>query len=63
MKIPRYKVVVQVVIGEVKGQDTRVTSRCLWDSKTDNYTSVSFKNVCFYIIEILFLIWAILVIF
>jgi hypothetical protein len=29
--IPSYKIVVQTVIGEVKGQGVRVASKCLWD--------------------------------
>jgi hypothetical protein len=45
LKFDRYKLVVQVVIGENKGQSVRVSSRCLWDTDTDNYASFSFKNV------------------
>jgi hypothetical protein len=44
LNIPRYKVVVQVTIGEVKDQGVRVTSRCLWDTGTDNYASMSYKT-------------------
>lgn len=47
MSIPRYKIVVQVSIGEVKNQTVRVTSKCLWDSENDNYCSVTSKNVQF----------------
>ena len=36
--------VVQVSIGEQKGQGVRVVNRCFWDSETDNVTSVTFKN-------------------
>jgi hypothetical protein len=43
--LPRYKIIVQVVLGEMKNQGARVASRCLWDTDTDNYASVSFKNV------------------
>ena len=42
--IPRYKVVVQVTMGERKEQDVRVASRCLWDTETDNYASASMQN-------------------
>jgi hypothetical protein len=83
---PRYKIIVQVTIGEMKGQGVRVfipemcppfetktktkhrvvqsivffcflhyissprpsikvTSRSLWDTKTDNYASSNFQNV------------------
>ena len=32
-------------LGPPREQGVRVTSRCLWDTATDNYASVSFKNV------------------
>lgn len=44
LNIPRYKIVLQSVIGEVKGQGAYVASRCLWDTETDNYASFSFQN-------------------
>lgn len=40
----RYKIVVQVTIGQMKDQGVRVASRCLWDTATDNYASVHLKN-------------------
>ncbi|XP_076370276.1 dynein light chain Tctex-type protein 2B-like [Tachypleus tridentatus] len=40
----RYKMVVQVVIGEQRGEGVRIGSRCLWDSDTDNYASDIFMN-------------------
>ncbi len=45
MNIPRYKIVVQVIIGEMKDQGVRVASKCLWDADSDNYASYSFRNV------------------
>ncbi|KAJ3117361.1 Tctex1 domain-containing protein 3, partial [Physocladia obscura] len=44
LEYERYKVVVDVTIGEFKGQGIRVASRSLWDTTTDTYTSASFKN-------------------
>ena len=44
LNIPRYKVVVQVTIGQMKDQGVRVASRCLWDTAVDNYASVSYKT-------------------
>lgn len=41
---PRYKVVVQVVMGENKLQGVRVASRCLWDADTDGFATHSYKN-------------------
>ena len=42
--IPRYKVVVQVTLGQMKDQGVRVASRCLWDTSTDNYASTRYQN-------------------
>eukprot|EP00116_Pleurobrachia_bachei_P014122 sb/3474384/ len=33
----RYKLAVNVVIGEQRGQGIKVGCRCFWDSDTDNY--------------------------
>nr|WAW84852.1 dynein light chain Tctex-type protein 2B [Halisarca dujardinii] len=33
----RYKFVVQVVIGEQRGEGVKMACRCFWDSDTDNY--------------------------
>jgi len=41
----RYKLIVQAVIGEFKGQGAFVASRALWDTSSDNFASHSFKNV------------------
>lgn len=41
----RYKFVVQAVIGEQRGSGVKLTSRCLWDLDTDNYSSDVFLNV------------------
>ena len=47
--MPRYKYVVQVVLGQMKNQGVRVTSKCLWDANFDNHASYSFYNVIYYI--------------
>jgi hypothetical protein len=49
MNIPRYKIIVQTTIGQLKDQGIRIASRCLWDVSTDNYTSVSYTNVSLWI--------------
>ncbi|XP_040896505.1 dynein light chain Tctex-type protein 2B isoform X2 [Toxotes jaculatrix] len=41
----RYKLVVQVVIGEQRGQGVKMSSRCLWDADTDNYAEDVFMNL------------------
>jgi hypothetical protein len=45
LKLPRFKIVVQTVIGQMRDQGIRIASRCLWDTSTDNYASVQYKNV------------------
>ena len=42
--LERYKFVVQVVIGEQKGEGVRMGCRCFWDPKTDNYAEEGFTN-------------------
>eukprot|EP00804_Cyclotella_cryptica_P025114 CCRYP_012978-RC/>CCRYP_012978-RC protein AED:0.47 eAED:0.55 QI:0/0/0/1/1/1/3/0/153 len=44
LNIPRYKLAIQVTIGQMKDQGVRITSRCLWDTSTDNYATASFQN-------------------
>ncbi|EGB03433.1 hypothetical protein AURANDRAFT_34069 [Aureococcus anophagefferens] len=44
LTVPRYKIIVQVTIGQMKDQGVSVASRCLWDITFDNYTSVNFTN-------------------
>ncbi|XP_037313003.2 dynein light chain Tctex-type 5-B-like [Pungitius pungitius] len=41
--IPRYKIVVQVTIGQLTG-GIQISSRCLWDASNDTFASYSFKN-------------------
>jgi len=54
LNIPRYKVVLQSVIGEVKGQGAYIASRCLWDTETDNYSSYSMKNSSLFCVLMVF---------
>ena len=37
----RHKAVVQVVLGQKKGQDLRVASRCIWDLKVDRHITIT----------------------
>lgn len=54
LNIPRYKVVLQSVIGEVKGQGAYIASRCLWDTDTDNYASFAMKNSSLFCVLMVF---------
>uniref|UniRef100_A0A8C5A906 Tctex1 domain-containing protein 2 n=1 Tax=Gadus morhua TaxID=8049 RepID=A0A8C5A906_GADMO len=40
----RYKFVVQVVIGEQRGEGVKMASRCFWDADTDSYAEDLFMN-------------------
>eukprot|EP01017_Pseudomicrothorax_dubius_P002932 TRINITY_DN10280_c0_g1_i1.p1 TRINITY_DN10280_c0_g1~~TRINITY_DN10280_c0_g1_i1.p1 ORF type:complete len:128 (+),score=21.61 TRINITY_DN10280_c0_g1_i1:35-418(+) len=44
LNIPRHKLSVQVVLGELRGQSLRISSKCLWDDKNDNFASYTFTN-------------------
>ncbi|CAF1244771.1 unnamed protein product [Adineta steineri] len=43
-QMPRYKIIVQTVIGQKFGQLLRIASRSLWDPKTDNMISVNYET-------------------
>ena len=45
LDIPSYKLVVETFVGQIKGQSIAVGSRWLWNSETDNYASLEWKNV------------------
>lgn len=44
MGYPRYKLVVQVTVGQKAGQCLRVASRCLWDTAADCCASAYCEN-------------------
>lgn len=54
LKIPRYKLGVQVFYGEMKGQGLRVASKCLWDPNFDNWASYTFTNESIHCTAIVF---------
>ncbi|XP_067893071.1 dynein light chain Tctex-type protein 2B [Heterodontus francisci] len=41
---PRYKLVCNVVLGQLNDQGILIVSRCLWDTSTDNFATATFKN-------------------
>ncbi|XP_041063760.1 dynein light chain Tctex-type protein 2B [Carcharodon carcharias] len=41
---PRYKLVCNVMLGQLNDQGILIISRCLWDTMTDNYATATFKN-------------------
>ena len=40
----RYKIVVQVVIGEQRGEGVNMGARCLWDTNSDDFAQETFVN-------------------
>ena len=44
LNLPRYKYIVQVNIGEQRGQGIRIGSKCFWDFDTDYVASESYIN-------------------
>merc|ERR1711892_1411926 len=44
LELPRYKFVVQVVIGEQRGEGVRMGCRCFWDPDTDAYAEDTYRN-------------------
>mmetsp|Transcript_130264 Transcript_130264/g.324790 ORF Transcript_130264/g.324790 Transcript_130264/m.324790 type:complete len:127 (-) Transcript_130264:358-738(-) len=51
---PRYKIIVQVVIGEQASQGIRVASKCLWDTSSDNWASYTFQNNSLFAVGMVF---------
>lgn len=41
----RYKLAVQVVIGEQRGEGCRVAARCFWDQEADGWAQEALSNV------------------
>lgn len=44
LHIPRYKFVCYIHIGQIKGHDMIIASRCLWDANLDNFAQAHYKN-------------------
>ena len=44
LELPRYKIVVQVVIGEQRGEGVRMGCRCFWDPDADSYAEDTYRN-------------------
>lgn len=40
----RYKIIVNCIIGEQRGEGVRVGCKCFWDSDTDNYVEETYIN-------------------
>ncbi|KAG4090762.1 Tctex1 domain-containing protein 2 [Neocallimastix lanati (nom. inval.)] len=54
LELPRYKYVVNVVLGEMKGEGARMACRCLWDSDTDNLAQDIYTNETLFCVAVAF---------
>lgn len=50
----RYKIIVQVVIGEQRGEGVNMAARCFWDADTDNYAHDVFMNDSLFCVVVAF---------
>lgn len=50
----RYKLAVQVVIGEQRGQGVKMSTRCFWDSDTDGYAEDVFITDNLFCVAVVF---------
>ncbi|XP_067254596.1 dynein light chain Tctex-type protein 2B isoform X1 [Chanodichthys erythropterus] len=41
----RYKLIVQVVVGEQRGEGVKMAARCFWDADTDSYVQDIYMNL------------------
>ena len=57
LELPRYKYVVQVVIGQQHGQGTRMVGRCLWDADTDSYAQEMIVNESLFCVAAAFAVY------
>ena len=56
--IPRYKIVAHVVVGQNFEQDTRVASRCLWNTDYDNSMTVTFSLNKIFVVASLYVLYS-----
>jgi len=54
LKLPRYKFLVQVVIGEVMGAGVRMGAKCFWDADTDRSAQDTFINDSLFCVAVAF---------
>ncbi|VDK32909.1 unnamed protein product [Dibothriocephalus latus] len=54
LKLNRYKFIVQVTLGEQKGQGVKASCRCYWDADADNYAEVTYFNERLFCVAVAF---------
>ncbi|XP_032236835.2 dynein light chain Tctex-type 5-A [Nematostella vectensis] len=45
LQYPRYKIIALVYVGQKEGQDVRITSRCVWDTRFDNCAQYAYEGL------------------
>lgn len=54
LQCPRYKLVTFLTVGEESATSLSMTSRCVWNDKSDTYAESSFRNGTIYAVGIVF---------
>ena len=54
---PRYKIIVQVLIGQKKGQDVRIVSRSIWGPKWDRHITIFKETANAYVTVLIFCVY------
>ncbi|XP_041475843.1 dynein light chain Tctex-type protein 2B-like [Lytechinus variegatus] len=57
MGFKRHKIVCHLVIGEQNSQDVHVTSRCVWDTNTDNSATARYSNTSLFAVATIFAVY------
>ena len=57
LSLSRYKFLVQVVIGEMKGAGAHSGCRCLWDATTDGMAQAKMQNESLFCIAVAFAVY------
>ena len=57
LNIPRYKFVCHVTLGQKCRQGVNTTSRCIWDTSTDTYSSANWCNDTLFAVAMLHAIY------
>eukprot|EP00126_Sphaerothecum_destruens_P008042 Sdes_comp20069_c0_seq1m12968 len=50
----RYKYLVQVTLGEKRGEGVKMCAKCFWDSDTDNHVQATFMNESIFCVAAVF---------
>ena len=51
-EFPRYKLVSNVLLGQVGGQDLQVSTRCLWNTYSDSYACATHKTPTYFVVAL-----------